>query len=91
MRGIDDNPQNRSACHCPGCPSKPEDEHLGLYCAHGLSPVKGPTTGCLCPDCRVYQEHELQEGYFCAVEPELWQRVREHARTREEREREERG
>lgn len=84
MPEIPDTAENLQACLCPGCPSKPDDGEGGLYCGRGLSAVRTQTTGCRCTDCAVYQRHDLREGYFCAVEPALWSRVRDHARTQDE-------
>jgi hypothetical protein len=72
---VPDEEKNITRCNCPGCPSSPDDDTT-LYCARGLSPVRVRTVGCLCASCPVYRVYELQDGYFCAVEPARWNNLR---------------
>ena len=72
---VADSEENASRCDCPGCPSKPDDGTL-VYCGRGLSPLRVRTVGCICTSCPVYGSYALGDGYFCAVEPDRWDRLR---------------
>lgn len=73
---VPDLRENAERCSCPGCPSKPDDDTL-LYCGRGLSTLRVPSRGCICTDCPIYRAHDLTDGYFCMVEPERWEALRQ--------------
>jgi Protein of unknown function (DUF2769) len=72
---VPDTDADSSRCSCPTCPSKADDDTV-LYCSRGLSPLRVRTVGCICTECPVYQAQGLSDGYFCAVTPEHWDRLR---------------
>ena len=72
---VPDGLDNVAGCRCPTCPSKAADGTL-LYCSRGLSPERVRTVGCICTECPVYKANGLTDGYFCAVTPEHWDRLR---------------
>ena len=72
---VADSDDNAAGCLCPTCPSK-ADDGVRLYCNRGLSPLRVRTVGCICTECPVYQANGLADGYFCAVTPEHWDRLR---------------
>jgi hypothetical protein len=76
---VPEDDANLAGCLCPTCPSKADDD-IRLYCHHGLSPVRVRTVGCVCTECSVYRANGLVDGYFCAVMPEHWDRLRRPTR-----------
>lgn len=72
MKEVHVNLHNIHNCICGRCPSFPgkwkELEHMqmpGLFCAAGRSRHPIEQQGCLCADCAVFSEHELDGEYFC--------------------------
>jgi hypothetical protein len=55
-------------CICPQCPSwipEAAEKGEGGYCAVGESECIVEEVGCICPDCPVTAEKDLQWGYYC--------------------------
>jgi hypothetical protein len=63
MALIPDTPENEKLCVCPDCPSFPGKSNV--YCARGAQPSVRKR-GCLCGDCKVFQNARLSDGYYCA-------------------------
>ena len=72
---VPDSDDTATRCLCPTCPSK-ADDGTRLYCSRGLSAARVRTVGCICTECPVYQANGLVDGYFCAVTPDHWDRLR---------------
>jgi|WetSurMetagenome_2_1015567.scaffolds.fasta_scaffold1173875_2 hypothetical protein len=64
MGKVPDSAENAAACICGDCPSKPEDLMM-LYCARGQSTAKVKTRGCVCPDCSLTADIDLDGDYYC--------------------------
>jgi methylamine---glutamate N-methyltransferase subunit C len=64
MANVPDTPENLEHCVCPDCPSVPKEG--ALYCARGRSQQPVRRRGCICGDCRVFQEYGLGDYYYCA-------------------------
>ena len=55
-------------CICPQCPSwipEASEKGEGGYCATGMSECIVEEAGCVCPDCPVTEEMDLEWGYYC--------------------------
>lgn len=66
---VQDTPQNRKKCMCPGCPSFPHDcSGEKLYCGVGKSACDIHVNWCVCPGCPVYVENNLKDLYYCNKE-----------------------
>lgn len=61
---VQDTPANMGQCACGGCPSKP-DELKSLYCARGASRSTVARRGCLCEECPVQIDNDLEGAYYC--------------------------
>lgn len=64
----DDNEQNASRCLCPGCPTYDDcmaskDERF--YCSRGKSGCEPSPMGCICGECPVWAQYELNGHYYC--------------------------
>jgi methylamine---glutamate N-methyltransferase subunit C len=64
MLKIPDTQQNEDRCICRDCPSFPGEGIF--YCARGKSEKPVRERGCVCPDCAIFKEFRLQDGYYCA-------------------------
>jgi hypothetical protein len=62
---VADTPENSARCICGDCPSSPPEGTL--FCATGKSAEKITKRGCICPDCAVFKEQALVDGYYCAA------------------------
>lgn len=49
---------------CGECPSK-ADETKDFYCARGASRAAVARRGCLCEECPVEIDHDLEGSYYC--------------------------
>ncbi len=63
-----DNDNNAGMCLCPGCPTyndcmRGNDEHL--FCARGDTQCIPSPNGCICGECPVWAENDLNSYYFC--------------------------
>ncbi len=68
MAKVEDNEENFRVCmrdNCGQCPSSPEVEGEGLYCARGPSKGKVERKGCNCPECPIWTKHKLSRTYYC--------------------------
>ena len=65
MAKVPDTPENASLCICGECPSYPKEG--SFFCAQGKSEKPVRKRGCVCGDCAVFKEHNLQDGYYCAA------------------------
>lgn len=68
MAKVVDNEENLQVCrkdNCGQCPSFPEAEGDGLYCARGPSSAKVERKGCSCPDCPIWAKYKLSRTYYC--------------------------
>jgi len=63
---VQNNEENRNRCHCPLCPSYPQ-ECPGeiLYCGTQASKCDINPQTCLCDTCPVYYEYGLKGLYYC--------------------------
>lgn len=63
---VQNNEENRNRCHCPLCPSYPQ-ECPGeiLYCGTQASKCDINPQTCLCDTCQVYYEYGLKGLYYC--------------------------
>ena len=52
--------------NCGQCPSFPEVEGEGLYCARGPGKRQIERKGCDCPDCPIWVSCGLSRTYYCA-------------------------
>ncbi|MDA8441887.1 MAG: DUF2769 domain-containing protein [Peptococcaceae bacterium] len=44
-------------------------EHMeGMFCAFGKSKCIDEEKGCICGECALFTEYNLQKGYFCTAE-----------------------
>lgn len=64
MGRVEPSPENTALCACGECPSKPE-ELKTLYCARGQSSRPVTHRGCLCENCEVQLEYDLEGSYYC--------------------------
>ena len=63
-------PENFEKCVCPKCPSYNDcakGKNEALYCAQdvGKSACEYNMNGCICMDCPVHKENNLDAGYYC--------------------------
>ncbi len=65
---VEDTKENRKKCICPGCPSYPVCKGERLYCSVGKSACDIKAAGCICDQCPVYAENNLEGLYFCNKE-----------------------
>ena len=61
MGKVPDVPEYAGRCACGECPSKP-DEMKSVYCARGASRDTVARRGCLCEECPVQVDYDL-DGY----------------------------
>jgi hypothetical protein len=69
MAEVEDTQENMQVCmqgNCSSCPSYPQAEGGGLYCARGPSSVSIEKKGCNCPECPVWTHYGLSGMYYCA-------------------------
>jgi len=70
MAEIEKNQANINNCSCAACPSY-NDCSRGktekLFCAKeiGKSSCEYKMNGCVCGNCPVHKENDLQAGYYC--------------------------
>jgi len=64
MAKVPDTSETLARCICGGCPSFPGSGVL--YCAKGKSEHAIVRRGCICPDCSVFSQYSLADGYYCA-------------------------
>lgn len=64
MGKVLDVPADAGRCVCGECPSKP-DETKDFYCARGSSRATVARRGCLCEECPVQIDHDLEGAYYC--------------------------
>ena len=65
---VDDNETNFSSCTCEGCPSHSscmKEKKEKLYCAKGKSGCPVTESGCICGECPVASQYQLNRLYFC--------------------------
>ncbi len=65
---VQDNQENFSKCGCEPCPSYNvcmRGGHQKLYCGKDKSSCEIPMDGCICMNCLVHKENNLQSGYYC--------------------------
>lgn len=62
-------------CICPDCPSYVEGDAPVAYCfpTIGASDEITEEKGCLCAGCPVFEENDLQNGYYCTRGSEIEQ------------------
>jgi Protein of unknown function (DUF2769) len=63
MTNVPDTLENLKLCICGACPSFPKEG--GLYCAPERAKYPVRRRGCICGDCRVFQQYDLQDSYYC--------------------------
>jgi hypothetical protein len=65
----ENNEENRGACICPHCPlytSCNDGKGEKFFCGSDESAcTMDSTENCICPGCAVFDEYELEFGYFC--------------------------
>ncbi len=64
MGKVPDVPADAERCACGECPSKP-DEMKSVYCARGASRDMVARRGCLCEECPVQIDYDLDAAYYC--------------------------
>jgi hypothetical protein len=64
MGRVPDVPADAGRCACGECPSKP-DEMKSVYCARGASRDTVARRGCLCEECPVQIDYDLDATYYC--------------------------
>jgi hypothetical protein len=65
MAKVPDTPENMAKCLCGGCPSYPAAG--AVFCAKGKSDSAVTKRGCVCPDCALFNDYSLVDGYYCAA------------------------
>ena len=70
-------PMIREQCICKTCPSYvAEETELGFcHALVGKSKIITTEKGCNCPQCPVYKDMELKNGYYCTRKSELEQEM----------------
>ncbi len=65
---VPDNQDNSTMCLCYSgrCPTYNENKLDGeLFCARGKHPKNPQRKKCICPDCSVWAQYQLNNLYFC--------------------------
>jgi len=70
MSKVPNTQENEVKCVCLKCPTWlsngcPKEKNELLYCAKGETVCELTEYGCLCGACPVYEEYNLDGGYFC--------------------------
>jgi hypothetical protein len=70
-------PMIKEKCICRTCPSYVTEETEIAFCHPlvGKSKVITEEKGCNCPQCPVYAENQLKNGYYCTRKSELEQEL----------------
>jgi hypothetical protein len=68
-------PKVKTTCICKSCPSYVKDETELGFCHPfiGKSKIITEERGCNCPQCPVYKEMKLKNGYYCTRKSEMEQ------------------
>jgi hypothetical protein len=68
MSKVENSEANTKKCACPRCPTYDEcakEKREVLYCAKGKSACTLPNKGCICAACPLWEQYELEKGFFC--------------------------
>lgn len=70
-------PMVKQQCICKTCPSYVAEETELGFCHPliGKSKIITEEKGCNCPQCPVYKENKLQNGYYCTRKSEMEQEI----------------
>jgi len=70
-------PMVKQMCICKNCPSYVSDESGAGFCHPliGKSTVITEEKGCNCPQCPVYTQMKMENGYYCTRKSELEQKM----------------
>jgi hypothetical protein len=65
---VADTKENLMKCICMKCPTHNKcmkDKMEGLFCARGKTTCELEKNGCLCGECPVASENDLEGMYYC--------------------------
>lgn len=70
---VDDTNDNFKKCICQNCPTYNEcmkEKREKLFCAKGKTSCLPEKQGCICPECSIASEYNLEKVYYCHIGPE---------------------
>ena len=65
---VSNTPENNVKCVCDGCPTYDdcmEEKKQKLFCASGKTECQLNKQGCICGECPISSEFQLNDWYFC--------------------------